>query len=660
MQLSNRLPHCAVVALLSAPSLAAPQVEGPGRPALGLDLPLRAWVELPAPDVATLRSEDAQRGHVPLRYGTLQPTWIDLESDGQWDTAADGQAVWRVGIASAGAKSVGLEFAAFDLPAGAQLHAYDPARETVLGAFGQANETPSGGFVLRPVPGEAIVLELQLPEAYDEPPQLVVDRVIHDYRDVHALMQAEPRGFGGLGGDMLELTGGGGEGGCPFVDVNCPDGAPYELLKRATVQTLSAGNLCSGVLLNNTAVDGTPFLYTANHCATTGEIVVTFNHQTTGCGSGFAPLSQTVSGATLLAKNPASDGRLLRIDAPIPAGYDPYFAGWDRSQANPTSGVSMHHPDGGPKAVSIDSEGVSKETVDFGPLGLVKVWGVLFENGGTSTGSSGGPLQDQNGRIRGVLTGGNGCFEKFYGRLFNFWDTVDLAPHLDPVGTGALTLDGFDPGPVASLPVIDTLSPLVQQAVQPDGPPEVTVTGVGFTDVNAVSVSGQVVDPADWTVVDDLELRLTPAQHATVGTQTVTLASDSGSDTAEYSVGFNLGGPVLDLVDSDPGLLFTATGMTVYAGGFPGDVVYLMASVSNVPSVLPGVVSLDLGNNFLDVIDFPSKPVELTTGYAEWQIGLPPNVPMGLPVYLQGAVLSGILPTLPATSTNLESGTIAF
>lgn len=91
-------------------------------------------VVLEAPDVAALMAEDDARGQRPYRYGAPIEVSIDMASGGAWEQRDD-QLVWRLRIHSPGALSLGLEFERFALPAGGRLYVYDPAGETVLGAF---------------------------------------------------------------------------------------------------------------------------------------------------------------------------------------------------------------------------------------------------------------------------------------------------------------------------------------------------------------------------------------------------------------------------------------------------------------------------------------------------------------------------------------------
>ncbi len=442
-QFRPRPPFAFALALAASALVAAPssaQVRFEGTPAaswsraLPADLPVAA---IPRPDVERLRAEDLAPEVGPLRYGEPVPTWLDMNEAGRWDMTEEGGFVWRMRVAAPGAYSIGLEFAHYSMPPGAKLFLYDPSMQTVFGAYDWRNESPDGEFVTEPFPGDQVILEYHQPPGISEEPRIVVDRVIWDYRDVFELM----RGLDTYGDD------GGGAGGCALVDVNCPDGDPFENEKSATLRTFSGGGLCSGVLVNNTAVDGTRYVLTANHCGQSNNTVFTFNYQRSGCGSGSAPSNQTVSGATVLATHCDSDHRLMRINSNIPSSYNAYYAGWSRSTTNPNFAVSMHHPGGGPKKISIDNNGGGKSFGGF--IGIpctVSIWALDFHVGSTQGGSSGGPMFDQNDRVRGVLTGGpSDCSVSYYGRFYNFWNTGNVAQYLDPGGTNLTNLDGFDP-----------------------------------------------------------------------------------------------------------------------------------------------------------------------------------------------------------------------
>lgn len=643
-------------AACASPALA--QVRQGGEPTALRTLLPEAPVEVaPAVDLPTLMAEDAVADPWPLRYGVQVPLTVDIQSHGSWAETADGGLVWRAAIAAPGAYSVGLEFSEFQLPENARLYLYDARYENVYGAYGHHNENPDGEFVIEPIPGDSAILELNLPDGFDSSVKLAVDHVIHDYRNVFDLERELNELEANLGTDS-------GDGGCD-VNVNCPEGDPWPELKRATVRTLSGGGLCSGVLINNTAEDGTQYLLTAHHCGQSNNTGVRFNYQNANCTGGSTGPNQTVSGLTELATHALSDSTLFRINPNIPASYDEYYAGWSRQTQNPNFGMSMHHPGGTPKKISIDSNGGGKTTINLEGQ-TVRAWSMNFQIGGTAGGSSGGPLFDQNDRIRGVLSGGpgNDCVINYYGRFYEFWNANPIAQYLDPLNTGTLVTDGFDPsdpdGGGPSAPIVTAIAPAVIPSVTPDGA-TVTLVGTGFTGITEVLVDGVALSvlPPEWSVTNDTAMTINIPQQSKLGAVEIQLTNALGSETTTFSVSATIP-PALDLVNSDPGFLVSAFGAQIFVGGIPGDVVFLQASGSNLASVLPGVVSLDIGNNFTDLIDLGVHTVSPLTGYAEINLPLPTDLATGTQFFVQAGVLSALLPVLPVDSTNVQSGTILF
>jgi hypothetical protein len=554
---------------LFAPALDA-QLRQPGSPAaaqfeLDPNIPT-AIVPAPAHDVLLAQEAFAPIG--PLRFGVPLPVHIDVTRDGAFEVTPDDRLVFRGRIESPDAFSLGLEFDTFQLPQGGQFFIYDDALTHVYGAYDRSNTIPTTGeFVIEPFPGSSVVWEYSQPLAAGELARIVIRSVIHDYKDVFELER------------QLDLFEGFGEpkGSCPLVDVNCPEGDPFPNQKRATVRTVFSGGLCSASLINNTLSDGTRYVYTANHCGQGTTTVFRFNYQRSGCSAGSAPTNQNVSGAVVLANDTDTDGRLLRITSAIPANFNPYFAGWSRSTANLTFGMSMHHPGGGVKKISIDTNGGGQTSAGFIGIGTVKCWSMNFQTGSTEGGSSGGPLFDQSNRIRGTLTGGpdGNCGAALYGRFHNFWLETSIAQFLDPNGSGATAIDGFDPVNPATPPVLTSLAP---SSVEAFGPEAVTLTGTGFAGATIVTVNGVPLGQGtEFTIVDDTTITITPPTPVALGAVDVVVTSPAGSS----------GPQSLTYVETQPltltGPLFIINGTNVsYAwGGKANQIAFLNVAATN-------------------------------------------------------------------------------
>src|SRR5690606_8521431 len=184
---------------------------------------------------------------------------------------------------------------------------------------------------IEPVRGDDLVIELVTPVRTATPPLLNVGEVIHDYRNVR---------------NPIFTAGGGDQGSAGILYINCPEGANYQDVKRSVVRTLSGGSLCSGAILNNTAQDNTPYLLTANHCGSMNNAQFLFNYEFNGCGTGGTNNGNAMSGAQLqnsiASGNPCNSGsvdsQLYRLNNNIPAGFNAYYAGWNRSTNNAGGG----------------------------------------------------------------------------------------------------------------------------------------------------------------------------------------------------------------------------------------------------------------------------------------------------------------------------------
>jgi hypothetical protein len=426
--------------LLFAPFTAAPlgaQLSEPGSPAsFGAHLEGEVPVHvLAAPDLERARREDEELARTnevrPYRFGLVVETAIGIETDGLWSEVPDtGALVWRASVSSPGAFSLGLLFAEYDLPIGARVFVYSPDRSRVLGAYTEANEQANGMLAIQPLPGDTLVIEYVHPDDVGnagnaaEAPRLALASVVHDYRDffAHASGLAVERAASCL------------------VDINCPAGAPYQDIKRASIGISTGGIWCSGSILNNTGEDGTPYMLTAEHCGNYTNGTFFFNYDKPKCGTGQAPTSQTLSGSVRLASDARVDSQLYRLNNAPPPSFAPFYAGWSRSGSPPAPTISISHPSAKPKKICIDNDEPALNNSMF--------FHVRWDLGEIQGGSSGSPLFEGNKRVIGPLCCGLGSCDQQavdYGRFGRFFSRNSLAQYLDPVGTGSIGIDGFDP-----------------------------------------------------------------------------------------------------------------------------------------------------------------------------------------------------------------------
>ena len=425
---------------LVLPSSALAQFGAGGTPP-GLDLglaPTRAVELLPTPDVAALLAEDELNADkvAPFRFGAGAEVSLGLEQGGEWLDLGDGRRLWRVRVESPGAWSLNLVFDRYALPAGGELYVYNDAG-VVLGAFDASLNQPHGFFATEPLAGDALTIEYVEPQ--DGPlGGLRLSEVIHAYRDILG-QDANAKASHGVSGLMKA------SGSCN-INVNCPLGASWQDQKRSSARLVMGGVLCSGALINNTANDSKQYFLTANHCynasPNTGAWVFNFNYESATC-NGTTGTAQSVSGATLRAKSTQSDFCLVEINTDIPAQFGVYFSGWSRSTTASTISTGIHHPQGDIKKICQDDDSAIPANFNGAPCWRVADW----EQGVTEGGSSGSPLYDQNKRVVGQLFGGQATcsflFNDYYGRLDVSWNN-GLSAFLDPIGSGAMALDGIN------------------------------------------------------------------------------------------------------------------------------------------------------------------------------------------------------------------------
>ncbi len=356
-------------------------------------------------------------------------------------SVVNGREIWRLGLRSAGAYSLGIRFSAFKLPDGAALFTYTPDGSVVYGAFTEKNNKKYGKFAIRPLPGDELVIEYNRPENSSSETQLQLLQLIHDYTNI---LKSDRRPLG-ISGECNK-------------EVNCPEGAGWRREKNAVVRLLVGDELCSGVLVNNTAANQLPYLLTAHHCIEDPSIaegtIIYFNYENPACGIVDGDPSHTISGSTLLSTASELDFSLIELSSPVPDTYMPYYAGWETAIAVPDSTVSIHHPQGDNKKISVDVDQPGIDSYDYGfednAFWLIHEWDI----GTTEGGSSGAPLFDDNHRVIGTLTGGSAycgnSVEDYFAMLPVYWDRhpeeyKQLKKWLDPLNTGQTNLEGLWP-----------------------------------------------------------------------------------------------------------------------------------------------------------------------------------------------------------------------
>lgn len=440
-------------------------------------------VSMPSFDVEAMKQEDyinANKIGVPYRYGKVFEVNYNLSNSGTWTRLQDGSRVWRLAIKSENAISINLFYKEFFMPTGGLFYIYNPEKEQILGAFTELNNASNKYFSTAPTLGDITVLEYYEPSHSIGKGKINISQVVHAYKDI----------FGYLSPEELACN----------ININCPIGAPWVEQKRSVTRITfvqgGGGYLCSGSLVNNVLQDRKLYYLTAEHCAPDNHasMVFFFNYENPTCWGTGGSMNQTLSGATLRAANYATDFRLVEINGSLPASYNGYFNGWDRSNAQPQNETAIHHPGGANKKISVDIHPAVTSN-GFGGRLVNGFWLVIWDYGMTEGGSSGCPLYDQNKRVIGQNLGGTAsqcenpqAVLKYFGKFSSSWDyggssNNQLKNWLDPNNTNPNTLDG--------------INALTGQAPVANFTSDTTILPIGGGNINFFDLS--IYEPTSWS-----------------------------------------------------------------------------------------------------------------------------------------------------------------
>lgn len=415
-------------------------------------------VEVGPIDLEAVQAEDQlnEQNGMPTRIAIPFPVSIAPATDGQWEILSDGAQLWRLRIAAPDARHLNLGFTHYDMPAGGELVIFAEDQGEIVRPFTAADVHDHGQLWTPIVRTSNIVLEVRLPAGVS-PDDLTLElgQIAYGYR--------------GFGTDPVILAAP--RSGSCNVDVVCPQGAAWaNEIPSVGVYTLSGFWTCTGAMINNTAENQVPYFLTADHCSVSSgnaaSMVVYWNYENSTCrtpgsgasgGSGNGSLSQFTSGATFRADYAPSDFTLVQLNSSPPAAWGISFSGWDRTSASPSSAVCIHHPNTDEKRISFENDPVST-TSYFGtgvPGDGTHIRVTDWDLGTTEPGSSGSPLYNPQHQIIGQLHGGLAACgnndSDWFGRLSVSWtgggsNNSRLSNWLDPLGTGATTLNTLVPG----------------------------------------------------------------------------------------------------------------------------------------------------------------------------------------------------------------------
>ncbi len=400
------------------------------------------FVKMPYVDNQLLATKEQTEKTEGFTFGQEFQVDYNLFNAGIWTQLANGDRMWRLGVSSQGAYSINLVFNRFYLPENSTMFIYTKDKRHVLGAFTAKNNTKDKVFPTTVLPGDEIVIEYYEPKEVKEQAEIHLSSVVHAYKDV------------------FFTQGKYGRSGPCHTNINCDEGLSFQDVKRSVALILYINQaMCTGSLINNTANDETPYLLTAKHCLTNKNpsfFVFIFGYETLGCDNNTGSNGFSISGATLVADGSNSDFALLKLNTKPPFSYNPYYAGWNRSNIAVMPSFCIHHPSGDYKKISICTSILESSSYD--EIIPNTHWEVTaWSKGATEAGSSGSALLNFNKQIIGQLEGGtSSCYNPtgydLYGKLSYSWTNNDnsnpnkrLKDWLDPLNTEAYSLEAYDP-----------------------------------------------------------------------------------------------------------------------------------------------------------------------------------------------------------------------
>lgn len=399
-----------------------------------------------------------------IRFAIEKPVDLSPDANGEW-VVRNGVRVWRAHIVSAGAYSIGVWFSEFELGDNARLFLYDPDGKNIMGGYTSENNKTYGSFTVGHIPGDELIIELQVYGSDQDYGKLRIGTVSHAFLPYLAQKGILDTGLGTS--QQCE------------IDINCSEGDDWQIIKRSVCFISTGVMLCTGVLVNNTSYNGNPYVLTAEHCINkefrAQSSVFYFAYENSECGLVDGRRNKSISGSTMLSTGDSIDFTLVKLSSRPPKEYDVYYAGWDARPQTHLKAVTLHHPNADAKKISFEDDPLENATVLPGDLNDYLVESnfevTQWDIGSTEGGSSGCPLFNTSKKLIGSLSGGlascgdsigydpvndrviyslNGNERDFFSKLYYqysfYWDGKKNLKHwLDPELTGQLVLGGLSP-----------------------------------------------------------------------------------------------------------------------------------------------------------------------------------------------------------------------
>jgi lysyl endopeptidase len=421
--------------MLLIPTIACGQLEREGTPlswSLGQNfLNHSLWQALPSIDVAALMAEDADNDNrsIPMRFGYAHEVSFQPNNCGQWSNLQNGDRLWVLGISCPDAYAISLTFSFLNIPRGARLYIYSEDHEDYLGPL-TAKDNRSSQIGTPPVRGSRIIIEYYEPYAYRGQGDFGIQHVTQSYRDLKDPSTAINYGC------------------FEFVEISPLHNDIVNVSSSVMMMLVDNGQrLATATIINNSSNDATPYVVTSSNAliGNPSSWVFMFEVVGTGCLNESTTCGNaSICGAYVVENDIANGILLLKLRNNPKNNWRTYYSGWKLSQQTLESGYTcVQHAYGLPQSLSAYN-GVFTP----GSLNGIATWNLNPSySGGTSNGSIGSPLYDQDMNLIGIFVGGDSnCDDQGqdqFAMLSNGWE--HFSSYLDPFSMHADRLPGLYP-----------------------------------------------------------------------------------------------------------------------------------------------------------------------------------------------------------------------
>ncbi len=224
----------------------------------------------------------------------------------------------------------------------------------------------------------------------------------------------------------------------------------------------------------------------------------------------------------------------------------------------------------------------------------------------------------------------------------------------------SIYLGGINAGvPQPQPPSIFAVTPSAVDAVAAGSQNKVFLSGSGFESAFRILVDGKQLAGTAWQL-GSAGLEFDMPLVSKLGPVSIEVHTFGGVATSSLTVLANAA-PTLDLdfvgpppMLGVPGSPAPAAGLALTTGSSPGDFAFLLLSFSFSPTLLPGVLSLDIGAGLQDLSLLKTAGVP-GKSWTQWKLSALPNPQQPIEAYFQAIVLEAPGYLFPATASNVQS-----